>query len=140
MLYGITPQFAFRPSIFYDPNNNPLNIPCEGPKVIPVSLPMDNDDPATVYEIDFSQLIQQNQISVLQTMSIDLCDQGNYFGEIIVQQSGTQQNICFSGVILQHSPLCVLTPPKFLVSRTSPGNTNTPLQLFFMNYQAPWAG
>lgn len=141
----ITPTACFSPSVFYDPNHNPLNIPCEGPKVVPVSIPitgknLSNLSPIT---IDLSTLFTQGQISCIQSMSYDFSAVWNaliyYYsliGDIIC--GGTNQNIemnvvsrigeakyttsdFFSGGVVSGAfSTPVLNPPKFMLNLSEP--------------------
>ena len=135
----MTPTTAFKTSMFYDANNNPLNIPCEGPKVVPVTLPFNAYVSDSQYVINFAQLFLQNQLSALQSVSIDLTNQGANFGSIVLLQGGTEQQINVSGTFsgLFHSPLCCTIPPVIRVYPSNNSSTNFPLQLFFMNYLSP---
>lgn len=140
MSIGISPTACSRPAIFYDQNNNPLNIPCEGPRVCPVSLTL---TPTTRnFIIDFTQLFTHGQMSALQSMSLDISNSSA--DNIIILCSGVNQVIemtpkdpsntnFFKGFVT--IPLVVSNPPKFEIAFT--GTVSGQLNLFFYNYMAP---
>ena len=136
-MIGITPQYALRTAVFYDPNNNPLNIPCEGPKVVPVTVNFSLD---TEFQIDLSQLFQSGQLSAMQYCIADLTAFTVVNTGLSLQQSGSNQLVQLtndggvggpSGTL--GLPLSVSSPAKFQLISTSGKTAN----IFFYNYMLP---
>jgi len=136
-MIGITPQYALRTAVFYDPNNNPLNIPCEGPKVVPVTVDFSLD---TEFQIDLSQLFQSGQLSAMQYCIADLTAFTFNTG-FSLQQSGSNQLVQVTNSAGGTSgyrgtlglPLSVSSPAKFQLISTSLSTAN----IFFYNYMLP---
>ena len=137
-MIGITPQYALRTAVFYDPNNNPLNIPCEGPKVVPVTVNFSLD---TEFQIDLSQLFQSGQLSAMQYCIVDLTAFTAANTGLSLQQSGSNQLVqvtnAAGGIVGAGGtvglPLSVSSPAKFQLISTSGSTAN----IFFYNYMLP---
>jgi hypothetical protein len=156
MTTGIAPNTSFQASVFYDADNNPLNIPCEGPRLIQVQLDPSFDDQ---YIIDFSNIQQQGQFSQLQSCFLDISDyaQGELSGGLIgmnaeIVVSGSNQRIFYGNVSdygngqdqIYNSgayfPLIACNPPRVTVnfdfiSESPP--TGSMIRLTFFNFMVP---
>jgi hypothetical protein len=156
-MQGVSPQSALPLSTFYDKNHNPLNIPCEGPKAVPINIDPSID---TSWTIDFTYLFQQSQMSAVQGVYMDLMDfaQTGTSGSLIeinvlLSIYGTNQRIniyngqdygmqasqpyALQGIWI---PLACLNPPKIeldfeYISEVASGD---PLvRLLFINHIPP---
>lgn len=142
MPLSISPTIAFRPSVFYDVNHNPLNIPCEGPKVVPMFLEIGTSDDG-IFIIDFTQLFTSGQLSALQSMVFDPTSLGSP-GMAYFEFAGTGQKMNFpfnvgstNDIIpsTQSVPISCVTPPKMKVDISEFTSGGLGLQLY--NYQHP---
>lgn len=147
MATGISPSIAFAPSVFYDPDNNPLNIPCEGPRVVPIQLNYDSSVLDNDYTINFNQLFQSGQMSCVQSVFINLhpLADANPQSRVLMTFGGTQQHYeftfldgstgnPFNGQVVQ---VCALNPVNVDVSFTPAGGTGgvqSFISLIFANY------
>lgn len=64
---------AFPVSLFYDPNHNNYNIPCEGPKVIVVPrilVPANSNTNPVQYILSFTNMIQKGYFTKFQSFYI----------------------------------------------------------------------
>jgi hypothetical protein len=144
---GVQPQSSIPLSMFYDANNNPLNIPCEGPRGIQVNLdafPYLTAPAASANEvdwlIDFTQVFQNKQFTALQSMYLDLYDfvQGESSGNAgevicIFNLTGTAQRIVVGSQNMPNGtnwnygasglwvPIASGNPPQILLQVIFPG-------------------
>jgi hypothetical protein len=156
---GITPVTAFKSAAFYDPNNNTLNTPCEGPKMVQVNIDVSDIDGTPQgtswrYDIDFNSVSQTGQFTALQGVYVDMIDFIGAFSAVVdcdfyIVVNGTGQRIqisrptiyapvgpsyvdTFSGMWI---PLTPTSPPKISVFAVA-GTTGVVglLRLTFYNH------
>lgn len=137
MTTGISPNTGFAPSIFYDPNNNPFNIPCEGPKAAVANLDFgaDND-----YIVDFTNLQAGGRFSCLQMMALSpnaaLIGLGTF---ITANFSGLNMTFTVNSNSAVLIPVFVTNPPKIELSIPAI-SAGALLNVVFFNFQSPLGG
>lgn len=134
MTIGITPQTSFPTAVFYDPNNNPQNIPCEGPKIVQINLTPAID---TSYTVDFSYLQQKNAFTCVQGVFVDLGDANGSNSNVTIISSGSNQRIVVtSQVISKWINLTAVSPAHLTITTTAAASfiANGTVRLTFYNY------
>lgn len=141
MSISITPNICFTPSIFYDRNHNPLNIPCEGPKVFPLSVDIESLPEDGIIIVDFNQLFTSGQMTSLQSMALDMVKSGN-FSPLIISTGGINENIAITpsnynslGSIC--FPLSAINPAKIRLDLSSYIGSFGTIGFQFFNYMHP---
>lgn len=125
----ITPQQSFRPAIFYDPDNNPLNIPCEGPRIVPVFC---DTSKGSIFFVNLLTLANAGQFSQCQSVWVRPL-QGP--SEITITLGGTLQNIVFpKDVSSRVVALCAQNIPYILINTEL---TSGIVAIFFANFMLP---
>jgi hypothetical protein len=151
---GVTPITSFPASVFYDANNNPLNIPCEGARLVQVNL---DPNVSFNYTIDLSQMQQQGQFSALQSMFIDMADFNVNISSgdqplvnFTIVLSGSNQRIITSNVNQGETasvyasglyvPVIAVNPPRLSVNINFVNESPAPgmaLRLTLYNFMVP---
>lgn len=128
MTIGITPTIATTPAIFYDKNSNPLNIPCEGPKVVKVTCDFSVD---INYLIDLGSLYTSGKFTYFQSMGAFVT---GVTSPITLTISGIPQVIVGSFTTMETFPVISGSFPQIGVKGNTGGQIAT---LYFYNFMMP---
>lgn len=128
MTIGVTPVFTLPTSNFYDPNNNPLNIPCEGPRCIPLNLTFPND----TFTVDLTTVFNSGIFTQLQSIWI----YQNGGSQIIVTNPATGYTVSNKAAVTALFPYIGTNPNKLVIS--GPAATQANLLLFNFIYPASY--
>ncbi len=133
-MINVSPQSAFSTSTFYDRRNNRYNVPCEGPKVVPVTINSTASD--LNFAIDFTQLFNRGVVSSIQMLSYTLVDSTSNFFSMYDPTTGweiTSSGQSLSGTILV-VPVVTTTQPKLYGAI---GSINVSVLFNFYNFLIP---
>ena len=124
MPIGVTPAFTLPTSNFYDPNNNQLNIPCEGPRCVPLNLTFPND----TFTVDLTPLFNSGIFTQLQMIWI----YQSGASQIIVTSASTGYTVSNKNSTNALLPFIGTNPNKLIIS--GPVGVQTNILLFNFAY------
>lgn len=124
MPIGVTPVFTLPTSNFYDPSNNPLNIPCEGPRCVPLNLTFPND----TFVVDLTTVFNSGIFTQLQSIWI----YQNGASQIIVTNNATGYTVSNKNAVSALFPYIGSNPNKLTIS--GPVGIQTNILLFNFAY------
>ncbi len=128
-MLGLTPNIIYPTCAFYDPQNNPLNISCEGPRVCPVTIDLSKD---TTFVLDFSQLFISGKMTSIQSV-MATCHTVNFSVNLVTDAGyGISINDNSSGIY----PIFCGVSPKVTITQSAVSAGGS-LILSFLNYYVP---